>query len=421
MLGLWDTPTKTEEKAMYLSRLMFLPSKCTDIIFIFRALINSAQMDSRTMNLPLFTFIPKISVSESRNGQCTTTSRNVRQRYLIMMLLLLAGINPNPGPAGVVSTPLDFSNRSGLRMVHLNVRSLLPKLDQLHIWAKMTKADVLVISETWLKKSISSHDIALEGYNVFRADRKSKGGGVAMYIKSNYHVTVLKSVSFPKQFELLAIDLEYGKDCHLCIVGCYRPPAAISDALTSLLAVLNDILSKDLVLLGDLNWNWLTSNSDQFKAYCDSVNFTQLIESPTRLNLKNPSKSTLIDLILTNKPHKYTYTGVFPDDVSDHCTIAVIRNCKIPKVKPRIITKRNFKLFDIQGFLHELFASDWDRLYLIPDVSIAWQYFHTLFLKIVNRHAPVRTFSSQMNYLNFSMKEIWLGPLRGIQIQKEIG
>lgn len=25
-------------------------------------------------------------------------------------------------------------------------------------------------------------------------------------------------------------------------------------------------------------------------------------------------------------------------------------------------------------------------------MSIAWQYFHTLFLKIVNRHAPVRTF-----------------------------
>lgn len=58
----------------------------------------------------------------------------------------------------------------------------------------------MVISETWLKKSISNHDIAIEGYNVFRTNRKSKGGGVAMYIKSNLHATVLKSVSLPKKF-----------------------------------------------------------------------------------------------------------------------------------------------------------------------------------------------------------------------------
>jgi len=51
-----------------------------------------------------------------------------------------------------------------------------------------------------------------------------------MYKKSNFHATVLKSVSLPKRFELLAIDLEYGKYCNLCIVGCYRPSTAISDA-----------------------------------------------------------------------------------------------------------------------------------------------------------------------------------------------
>jgi len=76
--------------------------------------------------------------------------------------------------------------------------------------------------------SISDHDIALEGYTVFRADRKSKGVRLQCK-KSNFHATVLKSVSL-KRFELLAIDLEYGKYCNLCIVGCYRPSTAISDA-----------------------------------------------------------------------------------------------------------------------------------------------------------------------------------------------
>ena len=213
-----------------------------------------------------------------------------------------------------------------------------------------------------------------------------------MYVRSSLHASVLKSVSLPKQFELLAIDLEFGKDCHLCLVGCYRPPAAVGGALASLSSALTDLLSNDIVLLGDLNWDWMSPNSDQFKAFCDSVNLTQLIDSPTRLNHKNPSKSTLLDIILTNKPHKYTYAGVFPDDISDHCAIAAIRNCKIPKAKPRIITKRNFKQFDIQGYLHDVFLVDWDRFLLIPDVATAWQYFHTLFMKIVNKHAPIKRF-----------------------------
>lgn len=42
--------------------------------------------------------------------------------------------------------------------------------------------------------------------------------------------------------------------------------------------------------------------------------------------------------------------------------------------------------------MHDLFACDWDKLVLIPDVNSAWQYFHTSFLKVINKHAPIRKF-----------------------------
>lgn len=51
------------------------------------------------------------------------------------------------------------------------------------------------------------------------------------------------------------------------------------------------------------------------------------------LILKNPDKSTLIDLILTNVPHKFLSMGVFCNDLSDHCVIATSRGSKIPKCK----------------------------------------------------------------------------------------
>jgi len=79
-----------------------------------------------------------------------------------------------------------------------------------------------------------------------------------------------------------------------------------------------------MVLAGDLNWDWLKASSDDFKSIFDSIDLTQLVNLPPRPNLKSPEKSTLIDLILTNVPHKFSSLGVFCNDLSDLCFVAQI-------------------------------------------------------------------------------------------------
>lgn len=108
-----------------------------------------------------------------------------QKRHFILLLLLLSGnVQPNPGPDPVcLNTPSDFKARSGLGIAHINIRSLLPKLDFVKIWVKSSDPDILVLSETWLNNSVSDKDIAVKGYSVFRCDRPRKGGGVAIYIK----------------------------------------------------------------------------------------------------------------------------------------------------------------------------------------------------------------------------------------------
>ena len=46
---------------------------------------------------------------------------------------------------------------------------------------------------------------------------------------------------------------------------------------------------------------------------------------PTHPNPKDPEKSTLKYLILTNTPQKYIASGLFANDISDHFPIACIR------------------------------------------------------------------------------------------------
>lgn len=58
-------------------------------------------------------------------------------------------VQPNPGPElQCIQTPSDFKSMSGLKLVHLNVLSLLSKMDMVRIWAKSTDADIVIISET---------------------------------------------------------------------------------------------------------------------------------------------------------------------------------------------------------------------------------------------------------------------------------
>ena len=132
----------------------------------------------------------------------------------------------------------------------------------------------------------------------------------------------------------------------------------------------------------------LSSVSDSFKSTCDSFTLTQFINSPTRPNLKHQDKSSLIDLFLTNAPHTFLDVGIFANDMSDHCAIATIRQAKLPKTRPQIVFKRDFKHFCKQAFFHDLWDYDWNKISLISDVELAWDSFHEAFIRIINKHAP---------------------------------
>ena len=93
--------------------------------------------------------------------------------------------------------------------LHVNICSLLNSkhFDTLKTLVHTANPDVLAISESWLKKGNTDLDIFIPGYNVFRQDRATRGGGVAMYVKDHLQCTVVLPKSVPKQLELLVLKL----------------------------------------------------------------------------------------------------------------------------------------------------------------------------------------------------------------------
>ena len=106
------------------------------------------------------------------------------------MLLLLSGdISLNPGPInGSQQDNNDqwaaFKKRD-FHVVHININSLLQKMDELQYIAKLSEAAVIGISESKLDDSVLSSEIQMENYDLICSDRNRHGSGVACFIRND--------------------------------------------------------------------------------------------------------------------------------------------------------------------------------------------------------------------------------------------
>ena len=73
--------------------------------------------------------------------------------------------------------------KRGMHFIHLNMNSLLPKIDEIRYIAKLVNATVIGLSETKLDDVVLSSELEIDGYDLVRPDRSRRGGGVACFVK----------------------------------------------------------------------------------------------------------------------------------------------------------------------------------------------------------------------------------------------
>ena len=63
--------------------------------------------------------------------------------------------------------------------MHLNINSLLPKIDELKHMARLSNAAVIGICESKLDKSITNSEILIENYDLLCCNQNRNKGGAA--------------------------------------------------------------------------------------------------------------------------------------------------------------------------------------------------------------------------------------------------
>ena len=133
----------------------------------------------------------------------------------------------------------------------------------------------------------------------------------------------------------------------------------------------------------------MLDNADHAKIddFCCELQLTQLVEKPTRVT---PTSSTCIDLVMTSHP-AINITDVVHIGISDHsmviCNRKINANLKVP---PRVSKVRNFKHFNEDLFLNDMFHVPWQLIENESNIDNAWNTWQQMFNDVCNRHAPYR-------------------------------
>ena len=286
-------------------------------------------------------------------------------------------------------------------MCHLDINSIQNKFEELAATIKKTGAHIAFISETKIDASYPDGQFSIPGNALHRNDRKKGGGGIMALVSSSLTKKRLKPGKHYKTLELLTLEVKTDAG-NIIILGIYRPPRALcGDYRLVLENELSDVCnwaslqSNSLVVIGDLNLDRLRPDKPEGKVLLDLENkqgFECLITKPTRVEMRGTKVTkTLIDVILSNKPELFKYSGNYYPSLSDHALIYGVLKERVNSNKPKVITFRSFNNFEPDVFRQHLSTAPWHIVQLFDEVDGHAHAWNVLMNDLLDEVAPVKS------------------------------
>ena len=240
----------------------------------------------------------------------------------------------------------------------------------------MNNIDLFFLTETWLTNKVNDATVCPFNYNIYRSDRSSRGGGVAILFKNSLKVIKVKNDSISTSninFEYLCVDVIFKKmKLRFCCV--YLPPLSARCALTvqNVIKMIKMVFPKEcsFYVLGDFNMpniDWRIPSTDFNKPHECFLNFctdnflTQVIENPTHKN------GNILDLIICNHfglDRIISHSTNFPlTNTCDHNLLSLkikIENKIVPIAKE---VSYDYKKADFESINDFLSKINWTSLF----------------------------------------------------------
>ena len=174
-----------------------------------------------------------------------------------------------------------------------------------------------MITETWLREDrVDLYPI--DGYNQFAICRKSRGGGLLMYVHRSIEVSLVPSLTkISNACESLFVKFNINNASHYAGVVYRSPNRPIADFISAFDKLCISLPKNDCIIGGDFNINLLDKVSYSgvhFITGMSNHNLKPMIPNPTRVT---HSSETLIDHIWSSMNNEFQ-SFVITEPVSDH-------------------------------------------------------------------------------------------------------
>lgn len=264
-------------------------------------------------------------------------------------------------------------------------------LDEVKLLLLDRNIDILCISETWLHASTPDAYINIPYYTVYRYDN-GRGAGVCIYVNNSLTSSLIK-LEVPRQVGVEDVWVQVQcRKLPAIIIGCvYRHPKALAASFNYIQDVFRTVClrNKSVFILGDFNDDLLLKGNSISKTI-NNNNLTQVIDKATRTT---STSSTLLDLIITNKPDIILSHDVVPLVIADHDLVSVVINVRKPRKRSVVKTFRDLKNYDKDTFCSVLLDNVplMNDIFLTDDVDRQVYIFNDVFTKCLNMYAPIIT------------------------------
>ena len=146
---------------------------------------------------------------------------------------------------------------NNLKIISLEIFSLLPHIDELRIFAADKGPHIIGIQETKLDSTVENSDINIDEYSIIRNDRNLNRGGVALYIHNSLVFKNFDEVSDPN-VESVSAKIKVGNYKPFIVTCLYRPPdkpvSHFSDIETIIASIDNE--NMESIVVGDTNCDY---------------------------------------------------------------------------------------------------------------------------------------------------------------------
>ncbi len=267
--------------------------------------------------------------------------------------------------------------------------------------------DIICLTESWL--TANNNVLQIPGYNFYNFPRGSRGGGIALYVRSGFDAFIVGINFVPSSFEVGMLQLRVsGSNSFISFLGIYRPPSnSKDDFLDEFERLMQSVphgVSDYIIVSGDFNIDLLDINqySCGLLNLMLSFNLFPSIFKPTHAVTENAS---LIDNIFANFP-TVLHSGVITEQFSKHLPvfalyklpdpiIGIVRNINTSYKTVRYLTKSGIELSR-----QDLLQSDWS---FITDTSCVDDDYNTFINIIINtfdRRLPLKYISTSETKTN---------------------